>query len=158
VNSRDRDEAGRPRNARPRDETGRPLPRDAAGIAEADEEQFSTPDEALAAAQRALDAHRPFAAHEYLEFAWKNGDASERDLWQGLAQLAVALTHLQRGNKNGAIALFERSRERLSSYAGRSPHDIDVDGVRALAAKVTEALQNGEEADAGDVQLRVAQR
>ncbi|WP_261993079.1 DUF309 domain-containing protein, partial [Streptomyces sp. adm13(2018)] len=42
---------------------------------------------------RLLDAGMPFHAHEVFEDAWKSGPASERDLWQGLAQLAVGLTH-----------------------------------------------------------------
>jgi predicted metal-dependent hydrolase len=154
--ARDRDEAGRPRNARPRDATGRPLPHDATGVQESDE-GFNTPDEALLAAQRALDAQRPFAAHEHLEYAWKHANADERELWQGLAQLAVALTHLQRGNRIGAIALFERSRERLSSYAGTSPHGIDVDGALAIAASSAEALKSGADVDIDSVRLYVAQ-
>src|SRR5437763_7861887 len=130
---RDRDDAGRPRNARPRDATGRPLPRDAEGAPSVDAESLTTAAGVLAAAQRAIDEGRPFSAHEYLESAWHRADATERDLWQGLAQVAVGLTHVQRGNQSGALALLERSRERLSAYAGTMPYGIDVDGVRAAA-------------------------
>jgi hypothetical protein len=150
---RDRDEAGRPRSARPRDESGRPLARDALGVPTVDEDAATRPTDALAAAQRALDDGHPFAAHEYLESAWRLAEPPERDLWQGLAQLAVALTHLQRNNKTGARALFERSRERLTAYAGTSPYDIDVDGVRDVAGRMAAALTAGDETDVGAIRL-----
>nr|WP_246224112.1 DUF309 domain-containing protein [Pseudarthrobacter psychrotolerans] len=44
-----------------------------------------------------MDAGRPFAAHEVLEARWKAGPAEERNLWQGLAQICVGLTHAARG-------------------------------------------------------------
>ncbi len=53
---------------------------------------------------------------------------AERDLWQGLAQLAVGLTHALRGNARGAVTLLRRGGARLAGYAGTSPHGIDVDG------------------------------
>jgi hypothetical protein len=117
---RDRDPAGRPRNARPRDAYGSPLPRDAAD-ADAEptmpEDIALTPAETLVEAQRLLDADRPFHAHEVLEAAWKSGPEGERDLWQGLAQLAVGLTHARRGNARGAVALLQRGADRIAPYA-----------------------------------------
>ena len=44
-----------------------------------------------------LLAGRPFHAHEVLEAFWKAAPPAERDFWQGLAQLAVGLTHARRG-------------------------------------------------------------
>ena len=137
--NRDRDEAGRPRNARPRDATGRPLPHGATGEPPIDE-SITEPDDVLAAAQGALDAGRPFTAHEYLETAWHRSPDAERSLWQGLAQVAVALTHLQRGNATGAASLLDRAAEHLSSYAGTTPHDVDVDGIRRSIAVLTAQL------------------
>jgi hypothetical protein len=51
-----------------------------------------------------------------LEAAWKSGPAEERDLWQGLAQIAVGLTHARRGNTRGAVALLRRGTERVRAY------------------------------------------
>ena len=73
---RDRDAAGRARNARPRDALGRPLPYGAAGEERASEGVVRTPDDALAEAQALLDAGRPFHAHEVLEDAWNGRPAS----------------------------------------------------------------------------------
>ena len=91
------------------------------------------PEEALAEAQRLLDSGRPFAAHEVLEGTWKAAPAGERPLWQGLAQLAVGLTHLQRGNPGGAASLLARAAGRLTPYSGTTPYGIDVSGLCAWA-------------------------
>ncbi|HTW21433.1 MAG TPA: DUF309 domain-containing protein [Mycobacteriales bacterium] len=132
---RDRDATGRPRNARVRDRLGRPLAR-SAGSAEAEDEPALPPAEALVKAQQLLDAGAPFTAHEVLEAVWKApGTAGEeRGLWRGLAQLAVGVTHGLRGNQAGARALLDRAAESLAGFAGSSPYDVDVDGLRSWAA------------------------
>jgi len=131
--SRDRDDAGRPRNARPRDELGRPLSRGQSGFAEPDPVATS-PDDALRAAQALLDEGRAFRAHEVLEAMWKATDTQSRELWRGLAQLAVGITHAQRGNQSGASSLLRRGAQTLAPYAGSRPHGVDVDGLREWAA------------------------
>ena len=117
--TRDRDPAGRPRNARPRDGLGRPLDRadgPGSGADRIPDDLVITGAEAAALADRLLRDGRPFHAHEVLEAAWKSGPASERDLWQGLAQIAVGLTHARRGNARGAVALLSRGAERVRGY------------------------------------------
>ena len=126
---RDRDPAGRARNARPRDALGRPLPRGASGEERAPEGVPRTPAEALTEAQRLLDDGRPFHAHEVLEDAWKAAPDAERQLWRGLAQLAVGRTHLLRGNAAGAAALLERGAGNVEPYASAPPYGIDVRGL-----------------------------
>ncbi|GIF95528.1 DUF309 domain-containing protein [Catellatospora citrea] len=137
---RDRDGAGRARNARPRDELGRPLPRGAAGVPTTPDELRLTPDEALAQAQELLTAGRAFHAHEVLEGAWKAAPEPERELWRGLAQLAVGLTHARRGNATGAARLLTRAADRIEEYAAAPPHQVAVTGLvawsRALAARI----------------------
>ncbi|HEX5291325.1 MAG TPA: DUF309 domain-containing protein [Streptosporangiaceae bacterium] len=132
---RDRDAAGRARNARPRDGLGRPLPRGAEGEAPAPDAPALPPEAALDAAQRLLDAGRPFHAHEVLEASWKAAPPAERDLWQGLAQLAVGLTHARRGNAAGAAALLRRGASRISGCAGGGgAYGIDAAALAAAAA------------------------
>jgi predicted metal-dependent hydrolase len=81
------------------------------------------PEEPLPPLQTISYAHelladgRPFSAHEVFEARWKAGPASERELWQGLAQLCVAVTHAERGNQVGALRLIGRARRRLETYA-----------------------------------------
>lgn len=127
---RDRDTEGRVRQARPRDALGRPLPYGAEGVEPVSEEPLP-PEETLRAAQELVEAGRPFAAHEVLEARWKAGPAEERNLWQGLAQVCVAITHAARGNRVGADRLFKRAAVRLAAFAatGRWAYGLDLDAV-----------------------------
>ena len=115
VSDRDRNEQGRAQQARPRDALGRPLPYGAVGVEPISEEP-RPPAETLAYARSLLDDGRPFAAHEALEVRWKSCPDEERELWQGLAQLCVGLTHHERGNTVGASRLIERAAARLERY------------------------------------------
>lgn len=127
---RDRDTAGRARQARPRDALGRPLPYGAEGVEPVSEEPLP-PEEALEAARELVEAGRPFSAHEVLEARWKAAPVEERDLWQGLAQVCVAMTHAARGNQVGADRLFERAADRLTAFAatGRWAYGLDLDAT-----------------------------
>src|SRR5215469_2093616 len=161
---RDRDASGRARNARPRDSLGRPLPRAADGRPPAEDEQALAPAEALALAQNLLDTGRAFHAHEVLEAVWKAvpTPAAERDLWQGLAQIAVGLTHALRGNGRGAVALLRRGSDRLDEYQSPGPHDVDVDGIRracrALADRIEATGLAGLEITAWRLRLQIDPR
>jgi uncharacterized protein len=159
---RDRDAAGRARNARPRDGLGRPLDRGADGEPPVPDPPALAPDAALEAAQRLLDAGRPFHAHEVLEASWKAAPAAERDLWQGLAQLAVGLTHARRGNAAGAAALLRRGAARIGAAqpgAGDS-HGVDpaalAAAATALAGQVEARGLAGLDPGALDLRLRPA--
>ena len=132
---RDRDEHGRPRNARPRDALGRPLPYGVEGVPRQADDPHRSAAEFLVEAQRLLDVGRPFEAHEVLEEAWKAAPAGERELWRGLAQLAVGLTHLARGNAAGAAALIHRGAGNIAGYRDQPPHGIDVAGLVAWSAE-----------------------
>jgi hypothetical protein len=116
IHDRDRDAEGRARQARPRDNLGRPLPYGSEGV-EPVSDQPLPPDETIAFAHELLEQGRPFAAHEVYEARWKAGPMAERDLWQGLAQLCVGITHAERGNRTGARRLLGRARVRLERYA-----------------------------------------
>lgn len=140
---RDRDSDGRARNSRPRDELGRPLPPGSIGVERIPEDLDLTPDESLAWAQDLLDQGLAFNAHEVLEGAWKSCPAGERMLWQGLAQLAVGITHVQRGNTKGALTLLERAAERIGHDSAPAPHGIDASGLISYAAHLTSALERG---------------
>jgi uncharacterized protein len=132
--SRDRDDEGRPRQARPRDALGRPLPYGADGVEPVSEEPLP-PYETVEKAMELLRAGRPFAAHEVFEARWKDAPEQERDLWQGMAQICVGLTHAARGNSLGASRLVERGAGRLERYvAGGGPsYGMDVSGFVAEA-------------------------
>ena len=88
--------------------------------------------------QKAMDLlreGRPFSAHEVFEARWKDAPEDERDLWQGMAQICVGLTHVARGNTVGASRLVERGAGRLERYAeGAGPtYGMDLLGFVAEA-------------------------
>jgi uncharacterized protein len=159
---RDRDQTGRPRSARPRDAFGRPLAHGAAGESLIPDDLSLSPGEAIALAQQLLDSGRPFQAHEVLEASWKSAPAAERDLWQGLAQVAVGLTHAQRGNPRGAAALLRRGARRVSGYlpgaddaGGR--YGIDVAAVTRVADELAGRIERDglDSVTQGDLRLRL---
>src|SRR4051812_25189919 len=83
---------------RARDALGRPVPAGSPDAVEPVSEQALAPHDAVALARRLLSEGRAFSAHEVFEASWKAAPPDERTLWQGLAQVCVGLTHLQRGN------------------------------------------------------------
>lgn len=87
-------------------------------------------------AQRLLDAGMPFHAHEVFEDAWKSGPVAERELWRGLAQLAVGLTHAARGNATGGARLLRRGAAALAESAAVRPYGIAVDGLIGWAEEL----------------------
>src|SRR5262249_6954381 len=131
---RDRDAGGRAVNARPRDERGRPLPRWAAqDVPRIPDDLVIAPAEAAELGGRLLAEGRPFHAHEVFEAAWKSIPGPERELWRGLAQIAVGLTHARRGNARGATALLRRGAGHVTDFADASG-EVDAGFVAEPAA------------------------
>jgi uncharacterized protein len=126
LRERDRDSQGRARQARPRDRLGRPLPYDSEGVEPVSEEPL-LPMATISYAHELLADGRPFSAHEVFEARWKAGPDSEGELWQGLAQLCVGITHAERGNRIGALRLIGRARRRLETYSATGGPDYGLD-------------------------------
>jgi predicted metal-dependent hydrolase len=124
---------------------GRPLPHGDAGIPRIPDDLRLPPADTLDYAQELLDRGLAFNAHEVLEAAWKNGSDDERLLWQGLAQLAVGITHVQRGNHTGAASLLRRAAGRLSADQRLSRHSVDGAGLVAFANALANDLDAGAE-------------
>lgn len=131
---------------RARDAAGRPVPVGSPDAVEEPPELEREPAEALSVAQQLLDAGRPFFAHDVLEAAWKAAPAAERELWQGLAQVCVGLTHEQRGNRVGAVRLLQRGAGRLR--AAVPAHGVDPAAVAAQAEALAARVEGGEAAGA----------
>jgi hypothetical protein len=103
-----------------------------------------SPSEAAVLGGSLLAEGRPFHAHEVFEAAWKAGPPAERDLWQGLAQIAVGITHARRGNAAGAVTLLRRGARRVSTY--RNSHNriygIDPAFVADRAEEIGAQIEN----------------
>jgi hypothetical protein len=162
--SRDRNAEGRPENARPRDATGKPLDRSAGPswrerLRAQDEVKALPKAEALAEAERLILDGQPFYAHEVLEVPWHLAPEPERAFWQGLAQVAVGLTHIQRGNAVGARSLLRSGADKLAGYAdgheGVAVATV-VAKARALADRVERDGSQGLTAEDLRLAFRVA--
>ena len=134
-----------------------------------DELALAAPD-AARLADELLRAGRPFHAHEVLEASWKSAPPGERDLWQGLAQVAVGLTHAHRGNARGAVTLLRRGADRVRAYrdaagppapgaaeppaGGGFPYSIDIAAVLAACDDLAARIEQRGLADVPAADLR----
>ncbi len=152
---RDRDPAGRARNARPRDELGRPLSRSAAqDVPRIPDDLVVSPAEAADLGGRLLAEGQPFHAHEVFEAAWKSVPGPERELWRGLAQIAVGLTHARRGNAHGAVALLRRGAGHVAGFAG-APGEVDAGFVAGQATALALRIERDGLASVPEADLRL---
>jgi uncharacterized protein len=94
--------------------------------------------EAAALGGRLLADGLPFHAHEVFEAAWKSAQGPERELWRGLAQIAVGLTHARRGNSTGAVTLLRRGaaqvRDLAAQLSGNEASELISPGYVAASA------------------------
>jgi hypothetical protein len=151
---RDRDGSGRARNARPRDGLGRPLPRSAAqDVPRIPDDLVISPAEAAVLGGRLLDEGQPFHAHEVFEAAWKSIPGPERELWRGLAQVAVGLTHARRGNARGAVALLRRGAGQVAEFTGTAG-EVDAGFVAGQAADLALRIERDGLAGIAEADLR----
>lgn len=87
----------------------------------------------------AFDRGRWFEAHEILESRWVTDRTGDRDFFQGMIQVAVALHHHASGNPAGAEGLARSARRRLDRYRP-SHHGVDVD---RLLRDLHETIRSG---------------
>jgi hypothetical protein len=116
-----------------------------------------SPAEAADLGGRLLAEGRPFHAHEVFEAAWKCLPGRERELWRGLAQIAVGLTHARRGNAGGSAALLRRGAGHVAAFAG-TPGDVDAGFVAARAADLALRIERDGLASLTDADLRLPLR
>lgn len=143
---RDRRGDGRPEQSRPRDRSGRPLAYGVSDVPLAEEHDPVTVEEALELGKGLWNQQRFFEAHECLEAVWHASPSVDRDLWQGVIQVAVAEVHRQRGNPSGAATLCRRAETRLRAYPEQH-RGIDVAAALGhCGAVLAEILSTGVDA------------
>src|SRR3954463_3856090 len=127
---------------RARDALGRHVDADSPDAVDPVPDEPLPPEQAIAFARTLLADGRCFSAHEVFEARWKACEPAERDLWQGLAQLCVGLTHLQRGNPVGASTLLRRGGGHLGG--SDAAYDIDLATLRAAALMLAAGIDAGQ--------------
>ena len=101
----------------------------------------------LAEGIRLFNERRFFDAHEVLETPWRGMAGAEREVYQGIIQVAMACLHAERGRWRSSGALFRRGLARLEAHAeefGLLPLAEFIAGARAGHDWV-EAKQRGED-------------
>jgi hypothetical protein len=126
---------------RARDVLGRPVDAGSPEAVAPVSEDPLPPEDAVALARRLLADGRAFSAHEVFEASWKAAEEAERPLWQGLAQLCVGVTHLQRGNRVGAARLLRRGADRLDGLA--PAYGMDIPAVTRRALRLADEVESG---------------
>lgn len=74
-----------------------------------------------------------YACHDTLEALWIEAPEPEKTFYQGILQIAVALYHLENGNRRGAMILLGEGSNRLGRYPSIYGC-VDVDKLLEQAA------------------------
>jgi len=97
-----------------------------------------------------FNAREFFQCHETLEKYWTAQSGEERELTQGIIQIAVGYHHLFRDNQKGALKLLKRGLERISGVA---PGRLGID-TTLLAKNVARSIADIEKGKSpGEIEL-----
>ena len=83
-----------------------------------------------------------FETHEIWEEVWRAAAAEERDFYQGMIHLAVALYQARRGNWRAAHSQLRRAAKRLARFEPLHGK-LDVCGLRMAVGEAVARLQAG---------------
>ena len=85
---------------------------------------------------------RYWHAHEAWETLWRAAPDEDRDLYQGLIQVAAGLLHLRRRNVRGARNKLREGLEKLRGY-GPAYHGIFINELIGEAKRLLDDLDGG---------------
>ena len=87
-----------------------------------------------------------YKAHDVFEEIWHETGGPERQLLQGILQIAVAQVHLENSNINGATILYGEALGRLKRFQITNL-GLDIAGLSNCISKRLELLQTGKKLD-----------
>ena len=85
-----------------------------------------------------------YKSHDVFEEIWHETGGPERQLLQGILQVAVAQVHLENRNINGATILYGEALGRLKRFQ-LSNLGIDIEGLSKCVSRRLEFLQIGKD-------------
>ena len=85
-----------------------------------------------------------YKSHDVFEEIWHETGGPERQLLQGILQVAVAQVHLENSNINGATILYGEALGRLKKFQADSL-GLDIEGLCKCITKRLEFLQIGKD-------------
>ena len=85
-----------------------------------------------------------YKSHDVFEEIWHETGGPERQVLQGILQVAVAQVHLENSNINGATILYGEALGRLKRFK-LADLGLDIEGLSECVAKRLELLQIGKD-------------
>ena len=85
-----------------------------------------------------------YSSHDVFEEIWHETGGHERQLIQGILQVAVAQVHLENGNMNGATILYGEALGRLKKFH-LGNFRLDIKGLSKCVSRRLEFLQVGKD-------------
>ena len=85
-----------------------------------------------------------YKSHDVFEEIWHETGGPERQLLQGILQVAVAQVHLENGNINGATILYGEALGRLKRLQ-LSDFGLDIEALSKCVSRRLEFLQIGKD-------------
>ena len=109
-------------------------------------------DSRFATGMKLFNSCQWYKSHDVFEEIWHETGGPERQLIQGILQVAVAQVHLENGNLNGATILYGEALGRLKKF-DLSNFGLDIKGLSKCVSSRLECLQIGR--DLADCSLPV---
>ena len=85
-----------------------------------------------------------YKSHDVFEEIWHETGGPDRQLIQGILQVAVAQVHLENSNINGATILYGEALGRLKRFH-LGNFGLDIEGLSNCVSRRLESLQIGED-------------
>ena len=85
-----------------------------------------------------------YKSHDVFEEIWHETGGTERQLLQGILQVAVAQVHLENSNLNGATILYGEALGRLKRFHSAN-FGLDIEGLSNCVSRRLEFLQIGKD-------------
>ena len=85
-----------------------------------------------------------YKSHDVFEEIWHETGGPERQLIQGILQVAVAQVHLENSNLNGATILYGEALGRLKRFH-LADFGLDIEGLSNCVSRRLEFLQIGKD-------------
>jgi len=85
-----------------------------------------------------------YKSHDVFEEIWHETGGTERQLIQGILQVAVAQVHLENSNLNGATILYGEALGRLKRFH-LANFGLDIEGLSNCVSRRLEFLQIGKD-------------
>ncbi len=91
-----------------------------------------------------FNSYKWYESHDVFEEIWHESVGSERQVLQGILQVAVAQVHIENRNINGATILYGEALGRLKRYQS-ADFGLDIVGLCKCISKRLEFLQIGKD-------------